>query len=1396
MNLVKTIFGYYLTLLLCNCYAYAQTPDLKFDHLTVEDGLSSNTVYSFLQDSRGFMWFGTSEGLNRYDGYSFKLYRHDPNDSTSISDNFIWFESLYEDRDGMIWVGTKTAGLNRFDPITETFKRFQHDPNDPSSLSSNNSITLWGENSGVLWVGTDRGVNMLNLETETFEHFQHDPDDPASLVHNRIWRIYGSGRENEAELWIGTLNGLDRFDRETRTFEHIRLDGLYPDGTSPQPITDIYSDGRGTLWLGSFVGLVKLDLKTMATNFYRHDPENSNSLNFDLITSIWQDPGTQGRVLWITTRLGLNRFDTETETFSHYAYDPAKPEGISAYSVVGLYEDKFQRLWIGSHSHGINGLNPPMQNFSVIKYDLDNPKGLGSWEVRGIHEDQEGALWIGTQFGLNKWNRTTGIFTRYTFSSETTGIAGANVITGIAEDNHGNLWLGTRGGGLIKFDPPTGDFRQFRHKPANPNSLASDWIGRVYFDSFGTLWVGTSGQIFSRLFPEDQSVGLFTHFNPQPDYKGELTSEIGFAFLEDSYGDFWIGSHFTGLYRLDREAEKFTPFQYAANEPNSISSNIINGMFETRSETDTIMWVATNNGLNRFNRRTKTFTRIYNKHPGGSDFIYSITGDTHHNLWMQNQKGISKFDTEHRMFINYAGSRGLPADMSNGFGYCRNRKGEIFFGGMGGLIYFHPDSIVSNQNIPPIVLTDLKILNERLVLDSSITVKKRLDLTHDQNFFSFDFAALDYTDPKKNQYAYILEGLDQEWIYSGNRHFANYTAVPPGKYIFRVKGSNNDGIWNEEGASLIIKISPPLWRTGWAYTLYVFLIGLTLYGLRRFELRRKELKNELERKDFEAQKLQEVDRLKSRFFANISHEFRTPLTLILGPLQKFLSVTRDTESHQDILGMQRNARRLQQLIDQLLDLSKIEAGRMPLQARPDDILQRIREWTASFVSLAESRDITLDLNFPEQPIIVYFDPEKLEKIIYNLLGNAFKFTPEDGKITVAADIPSSSGAVKGSMAQVIQITISDSGVGIAPEHLDHIFDRFYSANESTTGEQSSTGIGLALTKEFVDLHHGKIEVSSEVGKGSKFTVMLPLGKDHLRAEEIVDIPLNPPSKGDFAVPPFEEPVPIGREGPGGMLETQAKQSSPHQAPTLLIVEDNPDMRRFLRNCLDRDFDIIEAENGKSGYEAAREKMPDLIVSDVMMPEMDGFEFCQKIKTDELTSHIPVILLTARASKESKIEGLETGADDYVVKPFDAEELIARSRNLIQQRQKLRERFSREITVKPKDITVTSIDEQFLQRAINIVEENISNGDFNIDQFCSEIGMSRPTLNRKLRALTGFSTNEFIRTLRLKRASQLLEKRSATIVEIAYEVGFNNPSYFAECFRDQFGKLPSEYGGKE
>jgi signal transduction histidine kinase/DNA-binding response OmpR family regulator len=596
-----------------------------------------------------------------------------------------------------------------------------------------------------------------------------------------------------------------------------------------------------------------------------------------------------------------------------------------------------------------------------------------------------------------------------------------------------------------------------------------------------------------------------------------------------------------------------------------------------------------------------------------------------------------------------------------------------------------------------------------------------------------------------------------------------------------------------------------LWQSSWAYGLYIIMFLVVIYGFRRYDLKRQRLKAQLELEHKHAQQCEELEHLKSRFFANISHEFRTPLTLIMGPLKQWSAKIRDCGLQQDLKLIQRNAERLLQLINQLLDLSKLEAGKLNLQVRLTNLTDFLKPLVLSFASLAERKRITLKFKLPIETILAYIDREMVEKILTNLLSNAFKFTLEGGTIEVKIYNPPVSplihkGGIKGGSGEFIQIHISDTGPGIPPEKLPHIFDRFYHSDDSQNHNPEGTGIGLALTKELVELHHGEISVESVEGKGSTFVVILPMGKEQFQVNEIREE--GKPETGNRKSETTEESAETDVSTANCQLQTTEKETGDEgpetgkarQQPLLLIVEDHPDMRQYMRGYLANRYQILEAGDGKEGIDLALEKSPDLIISDVMMPEIDGFGLVQKLKTDERTSHIPIILLTARADAESKLEGLETGADDYLTKPFDARELQVRVHNLIEQRRKLRERFSQQTAIQPREITVTSMDEQFLQRAMDILEQHISDARFSIEDFSYEIGFSQRHLNRKLQALTNLPARDFIRTLRLQRARQLLQKKSATIMEIAYEVGFNNPSHFSKCFKKQFGQSPSEFVG--
>jgi signal transduction histidine kinase/DNA-binding NarL/FixJ family response regulator len=882
----------------------------------------------------------------------------------------------------------------------------------------------------------------------------------------------------------------------------------------------------------------------------------------------------------------------------------------------------------------------------------------------------------------------------------------------------------------------------------------------------------------------------------------------------DKSGAVWVATDQEGLFCLlpeNRDSLQFINYRHKPESEGSISSNTVFSVYCSYNGT---LWAGTNNGLNRFDPETGTFEYFNIKNGFNAYFVFCVRTDGSGNVWASTEKGLTRFNPdaeEGKRFKLFSTSDGLPFDKIYPYHFDKGKDGRFYMGGERGFglgyFSFHPDSIKDNTLIPPVVITGFKVKNNDIPLDTAISYKKQLHLQYDQNFIAFEFASLDYNDPGKNEYYYKLEGMDDDWIYSGNRRFANYTGLSPGSYVFRVKGSNNDGYWNEAGASLAITIAAPPWKTWWAYLLYGLFIFTVLYLIFRYYLKRQQLLHKLALEHVQTEKLEELDRMKSRFFANISHEFRTPLTLILGPIEKLKSYIKDKEPKEDLNMMHRNARRLQNLINQLLSLSKLESGKMKLQSQEVNIISLVNRYVQSFESLAKQKKIEFKFNSSETKIPLFVDKDKIEKILYNLLSNAFKFTEEGGRIEVSVtpiNPPSRGDKAESKISPLeggrgVNITISDTGRGIPQEKLPHVFDRFYQVDDNYTKDQEGSGIGLALTKELVEIHHGIITVESQLEKGTTFTVLLPLGKEHLKTEEIV---VHKDSFGEPASAEASADKSVDREDPPEQIaELQAHETpiddyaeKEDTKPLLLIIEDNDDLRSYIRSYLTDDYQISEAIDGEMGLQKAIEKIPNLVISDVMMPKMDGMELCRRLKTDERTCHIPVILLTAKAAMEDKLEGLETGADDFLTKPFDPQELVIRIRNLIQQRRKLQKIFARNISSigQLTDSSISSMDKKFMKKSVEVVEENLLDADFNVEQLGQEMNMSRMQLHRKLRALVDQSAGEFIRTIRLNRAAILLKEKTANIAEIAYDVGFNNPSYFSECFRKQFGKLPSEY----
>lgn len=1375
---MSKFFTKIILLLLFTTLAYSHSQQLQFEHITTKDGLSNNNVKCILQDRQGFMWFGTEEGVSRFDGYNFVRYKHIPDDVNSISANYIW--SMFEDSEGFIWIGTGN-GLNKFDPVTEKFSHYFHDEQRPESISDNDVTCILEDSDGYLWIGTSHGLNQFNRKTQKFKHFIHEPHNPNSISLNYISCLYEDSR---GDLWIGTgsiaaetSGGINKFDQKTETFVSYKFEpSRY--GHSNW-ITAIAEDASANLWIGTDYGLREFNRNTNTfTHYYYHD-SSPLSLARNTIQSVLIDSKDN---VWVGSwGGGLNLLNKISGEFIQYHNNPQDTYSLNNNKVKTIYEDRNGCLWIGTTGGGINTIKPLSNFFQHYGKYISEVRMQTGYEVNSykfIYEDRSGKLWLGSEGEINVLDRSV---LANNWTTIQLGHLGTSV-NSIIEDESGIFWIGSTHG-LIRYDPLKKQEKWYTFTESESPGLITFPVYNVLIDQEGLLWIGTQ----QGLYRFDRQNNTYTRFVHEPELMNTLSDNRVFSILKDSFGTLWIGTVY-GLNKFDPRNQVFLNYQVDQKILDHLRYNDIRVMCEDKLNN---LWLGTAYGLKMFSLTTGNF-RLFTQKDGLPDnVINGLLADENNNIWISTNSGLSKFNHETNQFKNYDYWDGIQNTTFNSGACLKNKNGEMFFGGNNGLTGFHPDSIKQDSSVPPIVITSFKKYNEPVLLDTSISYTKKLILAYHENVISFEFAALNFINPRKNQFAYKMEGFIDDWIYSGNKHDVTFTNLSPGNYLFRVKGSNSADVWNEQGASLRIIVLPPWWRTGWAYAFYALIMGSLVIGLWRFQVRRIQIRNELKMRRFESQKLQELDSLKSRFFANISHEFRTPLTLILGPLGKLLSQTKSKEKKQELKLMQRNAQRLQRLINQLLDLSKIEAGKMTLQAQPENIVALLNRIVQSFESQAKLKGIELKFQSEPDEIIAYIDRDKIENIFYNLLSNALKFTPSSGTVACRIQIAEYGKKINGKFRipqSEIRISVSDTGIGIPPDHLDKIFDRFYQIDDSYTREHEGSGIGLALTKELVDLHHGKIEVESELNKGTTFSVYLPLGKDHLKPEEIAaQLSESDDPSESLKFTPEEE-----RSESSELSERFVLLSRRKALPIVLIVEDNRDMRSYLKDCLTSDYRIIETVDGEDGLKTAIDKIPDLIISDVMMPKMDGFQLCRRLKIDERTSHIPVILLTARAAAADKIGGLEFGADDYIIKPFDTKELLVRVKNLIDQRRLLRKKFSQQTAFMPDEIATTPVDVSFLQKAKHIVEGHLADEDFSVESLAKNIGMSRSQLHRKLRALTDRSASEFIRTLRLQRAAHLLQQKQFSVTEVAFEVGFNNPSYFAACFRKQFGKLPSEY----
>jgi signal transduction histidine kinase/ligand-binding sensor domain-containing protein/DNA-binding response OmpR family regulator len=1328
----------------------AQPNNLRFENLSGRRGLPKIGINTILQDQEGFMWFGTNEGLYRFDGHTATVFQHDPNDPKhSLPTNLII--NIHEDRKGRFWVATP-VGLLLLDKRTGSATTYR--PDSSRAFGWNVINDILEDREGLLWLGTGKGI--VRFDPSTLKFRLYSPPSQQSP--------YGLNQDTAGGLWSVIYGGLCRFDPPTGKFDFYKI--KTQDGRKSGAFS-LYIDATGIAWVGTFGdGLFRMDTRTPG----RFVPYNPRGIVFKIINEIYEADG----YLWLASS-GLQRINPKTNEVINYHSDNFQSGTLSNSGVYTSYQDRWDNLWVGTTS-GVNKASVRTSPFYTHQI-TPTPDAFIRPEnaVHNVLEDRTGTVWVGNQKGLCRFDPSTKQMTQVTVNPADS----RNTLEGqqwpLLEDRRGRLWVGTDlDQGLYVLDRTTNKFTRYNSKIA---------IRRLSIAPSGTIWLGSPVNGIAAFDPAREK---FTYYPPTDDVDGVPLGTYVSAILVSRSEEVWVASLGTGLIRLNPKTGKFT--QYLPNtqmkQEGLLNDLVAISVYEDEAG---IIWIGTaEGGLNRLDPTTNVFTYFTTRDGLPSNAINSITGDKRGNLWLGTSQGLSRFNPNNHTCRNFDESDGLPDDFFIE-GSIYHNNGKLFLGTRNGLVIFRPDSIKEILSTPAYI-TALKV-GERYIPLST----EEIELSHQENYLSFDFTAVNFDSPEKTRYAYQLEGVDRDWVYTGNRRSDNYAYLSPGSYTFRVKASTNNKVWNDAEATIKIRIHPPWWQTWWAYSLYGLLGISVLFGLIRYNVSRERLKSDLKIQRLEAEKMHEIDHLKSRFFANISHEFRTPLTLILGPLEKFLSRPSTPDDDKSAYRMmQRNAQRLLHLINQLLDLSKLETGSMKLETKPASLAAFLKTLVSSFTSLAETRQIQYHFKYFTGNPTVYFDADKLEKIITNLLSNAFKFTSAGGSISISAlllkrehDLQAVSREGEPSLT-TLEIKVQDSGLGIPDDQLDKIFNRFYQTDTSQKQAKDGTGIGLALVRELVELHGGKVMVESQVGKGTRFTIHLPLNVTDFEETIVEHGPIDDRNNEERNKITFENDSSDLND-----LSKLATEMGSVDEPIILIVEDNTDIRNFIRENL-HSYRVIEAEEGERAYKMASETIPDLIISDVMMPKMNGVELCSKLKGNEKTDHIPVILLTAKASVENKIEGLETGADDYIVKPFEMSELLIRIKNLLESRKKLRERFSREITLQPASISITPLDEKLLRRVMEIMEEHISDSNFGVELFCQEAAMSRVQLYRKLKALTDQSPSDFIRSMRLKRAAELIIHNAGNIAEVAFQVGFKEPSYFTKCFQMQFGKTPSEF----
>jgi signal transduction histidine kinase/ligand-binding sensor domain-containing protein/DNA-binding response OmpR family regulator len=1339
----------------------AQNRTVSFTHLSKKDGLSSTTVAALTKDHFGFLWIGTEDGLNRYDGTDIKTFRHSADNRFSLPSNRI--TSVLEDNNGYIWVGTDGGGVCVYDRKKDTFFNFI---DSPGGRTMNVSVTALCEDDDAIWVATYDGVYVITKKSRKVTHIYLD-----SPILTETRAVSCLVRDNQKNIWAGTHGGLFKFNRHNKKFiryQHTQdLQSLSDDFV----MTIAEDKNLHYLWIGTRNGLNQLNSDGKTFTNYFHPNRRAN-----IIHAISAENENK---LWLGTEEGINIFDVKKGAVTEELKpDKRDQSSLSGRTIRSILMDSAGIYWVGTFQEGLNKYDKNQIHFSLKESDPFDKNGLTAPIVTSFADDNQNGVFVGTDGGgISLFHPSSKSFEKCNILSGRKESSKNLAVLALEMGQDNTLWIGTYIDGLFAFNPATKHYQQYLAGPKSTDLNVND-IFCLKADSRNDIWMGTNEGI--TIF--HPSTKLFEKISMGKSYN--LPSNVIRAIEEDQTGQMWIGTHGGGIAVWNSTKRLFTVFDRGNS---NIPSNYVVSILKDKKGN---IWIGTENGgLSLYDAKHRRFTSFGEKQGLKNDGIKKLLEDDRGRIWLSTNLGISYFDPLTKTFTNFSYYNGLQSGEFTAGSGIRLGNGQLYFGGQDGFNYFHPSELNHVTIIPKIVFLDLKIDNQVIQPNEKGPIKdlllfaKEIKLPYQKNF-SISFSAINYSNPQQNRIQYRMKGMDKEWITAGKDYTAYYTNLSPGEYLFEVRASTQDGFKNADQKAIKIIITPPFWLTVPAFIFYLLSIGLGLMYIRLKGIKKLKQAFALQQERAAAQQLlnqerdkathmREIDHLKIKFLTNLSHEFRTPISLIIGPIDNLLAKVTEPDLNEQLGLIKRNGRRLLNLVNQLLDFRKMEEQQLKLNATHGELIDFLKDVADSFTDLANRRKISYTFHTDVQHAHVLFDENKLERILFNLLSNAFKFTPEGGQIQVNVTCSDEKSIDKHTW---FNISVTDNGIGIPANVKDQIFENFFQWNNTNAVFNHGSGIGLAIAREFVRLHEGEITVESEPGKGSCFMITIPFVPAEI---EVTEIYVEREDETEETV--IQNDVSITE-----------KNSNNTGKPILLLVEDDNDFRFYLKENLKVAYAVIEATDGKEGWRRALADHPDIIVSDVQMPFVTGVELSKKIKSDKRTAHIPIILLTASGGEAEQILGLQSGATDYLTKPFNFAVLYVKISNLLTLNRNFKETYSKHIKIDSPVFELESESHKLMTKIRLYLEENIGNTQLSVDSLSEIAGMSRVSLYKRMLAATGMTPVEYIRTFRLERATLLMEKSDLNIAQIAYQVGFSTPAYFSKAFKDKYGMVPSNY----